>query len=484
MSGQANQSDLGRTRITVGKSDIIWNYVGTISSMGSNFLLIPLLLVFLTTEQMGLWYVFMALSGLAQLLEFGFTATLSRNILYCLSGARRLTKKGCDSESVGRGVDWHLTRTVMRTSKIIYGVMGVIGLVLAATIGTFYVHQVTNGFSIQGSLVSWCVFVVSIFSNLYFLYCLTFLRGVGDVAGENKAKTIARLSQIIVTAILLATGLGLIAAAIGYFLYSLLLRLVSNMIFNSHKDLLDGLQSDNSKVSLSEIRSVLRTISYVASRDGIVSLSWYGATQAASLISSAFLGLEETATYSVMLQFATAIHNLSGAYVRSFLPTFQSASLSGDNVAQRSILERGMSCYTIMFAAGTMLASCLLPVLTLFRDNFICDQGLFLGIAAYYFLLNQHSLFCCLIVSMNEIPYFKAYLISTGCGVVLSCLLCGFARLGAWGLVLGQAIPQLCYNNWRWPQYILRRVRISYCEMLRSGIRWWLCKLRAIVANR
>lgn len=480
MTSDANRKNT-RPRIAARQTDIIWNYIGTIASMGSNFLLIPLLLVFLTTEQMGLWYVFIALSGLAQLLEFGFTSTLSRNIVYCLSGARRLSRQGCDSESVQPGVDWHLMRSVMSASKVVYAIMGLIGLLLASTFGSVYVFQVTVGFAVQGSLPSWCVFIASVFSNLYFLYCLTFLRGVGDIAGENKAKTLARIVQIIITTVLLIAGLGLLAASIGYFLYGFLLRLIANIEFGRHVDLREGLKSDTSKISRSEILEVLRTVSFVASRDGVVSLAWYGATQAASLISSVCFGLEETATYSVMLQFATAIHNISGTYVRSFFPAFQSASLARDRESQRAILERGMSCYVALFAVGSILASLLLPVLTLFREDFVCDQALFFGIVVYYFLLNQHSLYCCLIVSMNEIPYFKAYLISTTCGILLSSLFCGVVEMGPWGLVIGQALPQLAYNNWRWPKYVLDRIGITYFRTLRNGFAWWIHEVRKII---
>ena len=469
---------LRKSRITVSKRDVIWNYVGTITSMSSNFLLIPLLLVFLSTEQVGLWYVFIAISGFSNLLEFGFTATLARNILYVLSGARRLTREGCDYSSVKGGVDWHLMRAVLQTSKTIYAIMGIIALTLSATLGTAYVFGVTGGFSVEGSLPSWCVFVVAIFTNLYFLYCLTFLRGVGDVAGENKAKTLARLLQLVLTALLLIAGLKLLAAAAGFLVYSMFLRVIANSEFRKHREVQEGIRSDEVPVTKGEMRSVLGTVSFVAWRDGVVSLAWYGATQATSLLSSAFLGLEQTATYSVMLQFATAIYNLSSTYMRSCFPTFQAAHVSGDKTSQRRLLDRGMSCYVVMYVVGTILAAFVaLPILTLFKDDFICDQVLFFGIAFYYFLLNQHSLFCNIIVSMNEIPYFKAYLVSTVAGIAFSCILCGPLGMGAWGLVLGQAVPQLLYNNWRWPKYVLDFVGTTYPRMLVNGIQWWTAKL-------
>lgn len=425
-------------KVTVSKRDVIWNYVGTIASMGSNFLLLPLLLSFLSSAQIGLWYVFVAISGFAQLLEFGFTSTLSRNILYCLSGAKKLTKQGCDYSSVDGEVDWHLMRVVLDTSKTIYAVLGLIALFVAATLGTFYVSYVTDSFLIEGSLPAWIVFVVSIFTNLYFLYCLTFLRGLGDVAGENRAKTLARIGQLAITAVLLFCGLSLLAAALGFLAYSTLLRLFAIRTFRSHHDVEEGIKSDAAAVAKDEMLDVLKTVSFVAWRDGVVSLAWYGATQATSLLCSAFLGLEQTGTYSVMLQFATAIHQISSAYLRSCFPTFQSAYVRDDKQTQKAVVERGISCYVCMYIVATVLVTACLPILTLFKHDFICDPVLFLGIALYYFLLNQHSLFCNIIVSMNEIPYFKAYLVSTAAGICVSCVLCGALGWGAWGLVVGR----------------------------------------------
>lgn len=96
----------------------------------------------------------------------------------------------------------------------------------------------------------------------------------------------------------------------------------------------------------------------------------------------------------------------------------------------------------------------------LFKSDFICDPVLYLGLSIYMFLLNQHSLFCNVIVNMNEIPYFKAYLISTLAGLVLSCILCAYFKLGTWGLVLGQMLPQLAYNNWYWPVYVMKKLSL------------------------
>lgn len=363
------------------------------------------------------------------------------------------------------------------TSRIVYAFIGIIALVLASTLGSFYVSSVTGHFAIEWSLPAWTVFDFSIFTNLYYLYKLTFLRGIGDVASENRAKTIARIGQIIITAVLLICGLQLLAAAIGFLTYSLLLRSIAGRAFDSDPKVTAGLASDCSPIDKNEVKAVLSSITFVASRDGIVSVAWYGATQATSLICSAYLGLEENATYSVLLQFATALYNLGSAYARSCFPMYQSAFVANDETTQRHIVERGVSCYVLMYVAGAVVIAICLPVLTIFKHDFICDRALFLGLAAYLFLLNQHSLFCNIIVNMNQIPYYKSYIVSTAVGILLTCFLCGVFGMGSWGLVLGQAVPQLMYNNWKWPSYVLNRLGISYFEMLRHGVNWWIARL-------
>ena len=183
--------------------------------MSSGFILLPLLMLFLTDDELGLWYVYLALSNFALLFEFGFSPTFARNIVYVVSGARRLSVKGCDNSSVEEGIDWHLLNTVIKTSKVIYSIIAVVVTALLATIGSAYVAYVSPG--LDSSIVwgSWPLFCVSVFLNLYFLWSVTVLRGYGDVAGEKKSLVISKVGQLAVSAMLLVMGFGLVGAAIG-----------------------------------------------------------------------------------------------------------------------------------------------------------------------------------------------------------------------------------------------------------------------------
>ena len=108
--------------------------------------------------------------------------------------------------------------------------------------------------------------------------------------------------------------------------------------------------------ALREMLDVLMTVSFVAWRDGVVSC----------LVRSdpghvtPLLGVpraEETATYSVMLQFASAIHSMSSGYIRSCFPMYQSAT--GEATRECSVtLSSVASRYIAMYLSrGTVAVS-------------------------------------------------------------------------------------------------------------------------------
>ncbi len=460
--------------INTRKSDVVWNYIGTIVSMSSGFILLPLLMHYLSGDELGLWYVYLALSSFAMLFEFGFNPTFARNIVYVVSGARKLSVEGCDKASVEEGVDWHLLNTVIKASKVIYAVIAVVVTALLATIGSVYIAFLTPGMDAAVIWGSWPLFCVAVFLNLYFLWSTTVLRGYGDIAGEKKASVFAKVAQLATSAVLLLAGLGLVGAAIGYLANALVLRLMAVLMLCKHKEIEEGRRSDTESVEASSIKDIFLTIFHVAWRDGLVKLAIYASTQAMSILSSLFLGLSETGTYSVLLQFANAVCNFATAYPNSFFPAMQSAFAESDSARQRRYVSTGIVGYWALLILGTVgVCVVFLPLLPLIKPGVVVDYGLFIAMCVYLGLLQQHSIFCNYIISMNEIPYMWGYIVAAAVGTGLVFLLCGVFGMGAWGIVLGQVISQLAYNNWKWPIYLCRKLGFSYLWCLREGVAGW-----------
>ena len=81
-----------------------------------------------------------------------------------------------------------------------------------------------------------------------------------------------------------------------------------------------------------------------------------------------------------------AAYNFSSVYMHTYLSSFQSAYVKGDRQRQRDSVDRGMSCYMLMFLICTLgVTLVVLPILPLFKSDFICNPLLYLGLVGLLF---------------------------------------------------------------------------------------------------
>lgn len=73
-------------QINAKTKDVVWNYLGIFFSLGSQIIWLPVLLHYLPPDILGLWYVFVSIGGLVELMDSGFTPTLSLGVAYFASG--------------------------------------------------------------------------------------------------------------------------------------------------------------------------------------------------------------------------------------------------------------------------------------------------------------------------------------------------------------------------------------------------------------
>lgn len=130
-------------QIKSSRSDIIWNYIGIVMSMASNFLLLPFLIKFIDGEMLGLWYVYLSIGGIVILFDFGFNPTLARNVAYCWSGAKELNAEGV-GQTQGSEPNFDLLKRVISTCKAIYLVISAAALLVLLSIGTAYIHHISK----------------------------------------------------------------------------------------------------------------------------------------------------------------------------------------------------------------------------------------------------------------------------------------------------------------------------------------------------
>lgn len=460
-------------QIKLSKSDIIWNFIGIIISMASNFLLLPFLMRYIDSELLGLWYVYLSIGGIVTLFDFGFNPTIARNVVYCWSGAKELNAEGI-AQTECTEPNYELLKKVINTCKVIYLVIASFALIILLTIGTAYVYHVSEGIISKEIWSSWIIYAMAVFLNLYYGYFATLLRGVGAVSDYNKINVFARLIQIAVSIGMLMLGYGIIAVALAYLLYGLLLRIFSRKLFYQYKNIGKKIKTIRGKIDSKELRKLFKIIWHNAWKDGLVAVAHYCANQASTLIASMFLTLTETGVYSISVQLITAIATISAGLYTAYQPAMQSAYASNQKNECKRLMSFAMIANCVIFWLGVVaLITVGIPILKWVRPENSYDIMVMLGIAVYTFMYKRQSYYASFISNTNHVPYVKAYVLSSVAGIVCSVLLIRYVNMSVWGLVLGQFLPQLIYNVWKWPRKVYQMLDTTWMGFITYGLRFF-----------
>lgn len=430
--------------------DIIWSYVGVIMSMGANLILLPFLLYYLDTDMYGLWSVFVSIGAIATLFDCGFAVTFARNITYCWSGAECLKKRGVIYTNNSEP-NFSLMKKVLITCKSIYLYISSIALVLMLVFGSLYIKKITYLMEGREYYVAWCIYAIAVFLNLYYGYYTSFLRGVGAVGQANINMVIARFIQILFTIILLFFGLGIIGASIGYLLYGTILRLLGKHKFYQYKNIGTKLAEVQEKPTKNDKKELLSIVWHNAWRDGIISICEFICNQSAIIICSLYLSLSETGMYSLSVQIASAVAQISGVLYNAYQPELQSSVLSKNEEKTRKIMSIIIVTYIYISIIMYIVVLCIgLPILKIVKPEIGLTYSIMIGLGIYQFILKYRNCYTSYFSCTNRIIYLKGFMISSVLCISSSVFVCGYLKMGIWGLIGSQIISQLVYNAWHW----------------------------------
>lgn len=445
-------------QIKITSKDAIWSYIATIVSMGVNFIILPFLMYFLTPEMLGLWYVIVSMGAITTLFDFGFAVTFSRNITYCWSGASELKPEGVVF-SDSTEPNYALMKEVLSTSRLIYASISLFALLVLSTAGTFYVHHITRNSESYVPVIAWLIYAFAIFLNLYYGYYGAFLRGVGAITQASRNVVYARVTHIILVIILLFMGFGIIGASCAYLAYGLTFRLLGKYYFYKYHDIGKHLAEVQAKTTFARLREVFVTVWHNAWRDGLISICNYLCSQASVIICSLYMPLSQTGIYSIGVQIATAIHQISKTLYGAKLPEVQSAYITSDKARIRKIMTYTVLTFLGLFVLGVIGFILVgMPLLKFIKPGAVVSIPVFLGISLYQMILGFRDCYGSYFSSTNRILYLRAYIIAAVLGVVLSFIFMGMFKLGVWGLIAAQIISQSCYNVWYWPLKAMREI--------------------------
>ena len=466
-------------KINASKKDLIWSYIGRIFSYTNQLLLLPIIMIFLSGEELGLWYIFLSIGGIVNLFSFGFNPTFCRNIAYAWSGVTDINKKGRPISPIEKTekINWDLFSRTVKACRWIYLIIALLALFVLLFIGTFYVIHVSGDFNRSILLFAWIAYSLSVFFTLLFSYYDALLLGMGKIALSQKASIYSKIIQFVLTTVLLFFNLGIIAVSIAALGMCLAYRLLLNHYFLNEikKYSVKINQWGNPKESV----PLLKKFWPNAWRDGLVQISSYLSTQASTLVCSLFFSLEMTGIYSICVQVASAIVNFAHTVYGTMQPTVQSAVARNDDNTLQNAYSISIVCFWLIAITGTIILLTVgIPILNLIKPEYHLSH-IFCTILLLYYVLFQHQrLNASFISNFNMLPYVKSFIISSMISIALSYIAMKFFPAYAmYALVFSQLAVQSIYNNWKWPQEACKLVHLSYLKSLKTGIQILRAKL-------
>lgn len=451
-------------KIKISKDDVIWNYIGIIVSLAGNFVLIPVLLKFLSTDYYGLWNVFTSLGAISVLFDFGFNSLFARNIAYSWSGVDHLSKENVVTTKQDSEVNFHLLKKVIKTCQTIYLIISLAAFIVLITVGSVYVlhvsKKINNNFEV---LTSWLVYALGVFLDLLYGYYDAFLRGIGEIGTDNKARVISKAVQIILTIILLAIGCGILSTALTNVIYGLVFRGICKRKFYEYNGMREQLKKAG-KVEITDIRSTFAIVWHNAWREGVVSIANYISNQVTTLLCSLYLGLTATAKFGLSVQFTSAVAQISTALFLSYQPEMQEAYAHRNLSKMKDCFALGIISYIILFPLGLVGITIFIPAINMIKGNDMLTLPVIMGVGMYQFILKYRDCYAYYLSSTNRVFYYKSFIVSSLLCTILSILLVGHFRMGISGFIISQIVSQLVFNCWYWPRYVNRELKFTFTD--------------------
>ena len=433
------------------KIDVLTGYLSQFLNIGAGLILLPFSITYLSSEEAGLWLIIITIVSSIALLDFGFSQTVTRNFSYVLAGASDLKKEGVDKpKENSQAINYLLLFSLLTVTKRIYWFLGLCSIGLLGVFGTMYIHHVIRDTTIDyyNALAVWWVYVVGITLNVVFLYFVPVLLGCGKIRSGYQVSIINRGSMLLLSIISLLLGYGLLGLAVSYFISVIISRIYSSWCFSKIENFKIGL---NGKKQFD--KELLSIMWHNASKLGLVMLGSFLINRSTALLAGWYLTLEEAASFNITIQIFSVLLMVSQTYFQTHVPMFsQLQLLSSKSGLRKKYVECMFVAWFVMIAGSVFFIWLGNPILSLINANVaFLSTGLLAVAAVIFFLEMNHSLAATFITTKNEVPFVRASLLSGGSVIVLSAILCGSFELGVLGLLMGQGVSQLVYNNWRWP---------------------------------
>ncbi len=441
----------------IGKKEIAWSYAGTAFTIGAGVILLPFILNRMSQETVGIWNIFQTITVLVLMLDFGFRPTFVRSISYIFSGVKTLQKDGVSHIDATATVDYGLLKGSLIAMQRFYRWMALAVFIILLTAGTAYFHYILQRYNgdHQDAMVAWVVLIAINCYNLYTYYYDALLTGKGYIKRSQQINIIGQALYVGLAIGLIYAGFGLTAIVSSQLVSTFVRRVLTYHVFFT-PELKENLKNAVPKAP----KEILAAITPNAIKIGLTQLGGFLVNKSAVLIGSAFLSLEDIASYGITLQVMDILARCATVPYQSFLPKLAQCRAENDleQLKRYYLMCTGslLLIYLVGGAAWVGLGDWALDIIH--SQTHFVPAAMLMVMLLINTLEQNHAVAAGFIMADNKIPFFIPSLISGGATVILLWLFLSPLDMGTWGMILAPGIAQLAYQNWKWPSVIIKEL--------------------------
>jgi len=454
------------------RKDLVWNYAATSMRILSGIVVLPITLHMLPSEEVGIWSIFLSLITITSLLDFGFSNSFARNVTYVYSGVKELKVKGYSVvETVD--IDYGLLKSLLSAMRRYYGIVALVFLTIFIAGSPFYLFSVLEQYTgdKQTIWIAWFVFGALLAYELYTYYYNAILTGRGLIKRSMQIIVISQSVRIMVTVIFLLLGLGIISLVLGMFIGDIVNRMFLYYAFYDKQ----------TRIKLAEVTAIrewdtIKTLAPNSLKVGFISLSNFLRSNAIVLIAPYYLSLSQIAEYGISKQFIQLISTLGMTWYFTFYSQTAQYQVRDDINSVKRLFIKGNLNLILMFLLGgfglLMFGSNVL-VFIQSKTPLLCNGYLFLMILFSFLEANQ-GIANGTLIAKNEVPFFKADIVSGFFSIIVLLLMFHFTTLGVLNLILASGLVMCAYMNWKIPMTLAKEIGLSlkdYIAVIRTVVK-------------
>jgi len=445
----------------IGGSDMAWGAGAMIMKVGTGVMLFPFVLSRFTDEQAGIWTIFTTILILVTLLDFGFNDSFARNVGYVFAGVRKLKRNGYESLEKAASdddVDWGLMKGLIFSMRLFYGVVTIVMALMLLTVGTWYISTLVAKYSGDTSEVwwSWWLLVVFMCWSLYSTYYQALLQGRGLVREFSKSVVYGYLAYLVVAIVLVYLGGGLVAVVGAQFLSQIIIRLLCRRYFYTKE-----MKSRLAIAKRRDCRDIIKAIAPNAVKVGLTGMGGIIINKSSTFIGSEYLDLSTMASFGVTMQLVVVVSRVAILVTMVYQPNVFEWRVTGEVAKIRRLFWISTAVlFGVYILAGISidLLGNFLLVNLLHSNTAIVTGEIFWIMLLQSCLETNHVNAATFLLTKNEVPFFKASLISAAATLMLLVIGVIYLDLGLWGMVLAPTIAQGVYQNWKWPSVVIKEL--------------------------